>query len=211
MLRRGGIENGLVVDLGCGSGIWARELANAGYAVLGVDISPAMIAIARVRVAEAEFVAKSYLNFKLPECRAVTSLGEVFNYLFDKQNGFDALGRLFQRVYSALGPSGLFIFDVAEPERKRGDRQTFCVDRDWAALVEFEHDVGRSQLTRRIVTFRKVGKLYRRHDETHHLQLFRGSEIAEVLREVGFRVRIVRGYGDYPLPQGLVGFVARKP
>ncbi|HYV03249.1 MAG TPA: class I SAM-dependent methyltransferase, partial [Blastocatellia bacterium] len=43
ILRQNGIETGLVVDLGCGSGIWARELSKIGYSVFGVDISPAMI------------------------------------------------------------------------------------------------------------------------------------------------------------------------
>ena len=55
ILRQNGIKTGLVVDLGCGSGLWARELSDSGYGVLGVDISPAMIAIARKRVPEGEF------------------------------------------------------------------------------------------------------------------------------------------------------------
>jgi 2-polyprenyl-3-methyl-5-hydroxy-6-metoxy-1,4-benzoquinol methylase len=49
ILREAGIGDGLVVDLGCGSGIWARHLTDAGYEVVGVDISPAMIRLARKR------------------------------------------------------------------------------------------------------------------------------------------------------------------
>ena len=45
ILGQNGIETGLVVDLGCGSGLWAKELSDGGYTVLGVDISPAMIAM----------------------------------------------------------------------------------------------------------------------------------------------------------------------
>jgi len=37
LLRQNGIVDGLVVDLGCGSGIWAHQLANAGFQVMGVD------------------------------------------------------------------------------------------------------------------------------------------------------------------------------
>jgi SAM-dependent methyltransferase len=48
-LRRAGIRDGLVVDIGCGSGIWARALTDAGYDVLGVDVSEAMLQIARRR------------------------------------------------------------------------------------------------------------------------------------------------------------------
>ena len=55
MLERSQIRDGLVVDLGCGSGLWAEKLVQAGYQVLGIDISEAMIDIARSRVPEAEF------------------------------------------------------------------------------------------------------------------------------------------------------------
>ena len=48
------IEHG---DLGCGSGIWAKELAAAGYRVLGIDLSEAMIAIANRAVEIGEFVS----------------------------------------------------------------------------------------------------------------------------------------------------------
>ena len=81
LLVRSGITEGRIVDLGCGSGIWAKELVNSGYGVVGVDISPAMIEIARRRVPEAEFHVQSFLQFGVPACRAVTALGEVFNYL----------------------------------------------------------------------------------------------------------------------------------
>src|SRR5439155_24360251 len=86
LLRQRQVVRGLVVDLGCGSGIWARELCNAGYEVLGVDLSEAMLAIARKRVPDAEFRQGSLLSAKLPACAAVTAVGECFNYLFDRRN-----------------------------------------------------------------------------------------------------------------------------
>ena len=55
ILRCRGSSRGLVIDLGCGGGLWARRLVDAGYGVLGIDISPHMIAMARQRVPEATF------------------------------------------------------------------------------------------------------------------------------------------------------------
>lgn len=211
LLRTAGISAGRVVDLGCGSGIWAKELAAASYDVTGVDISPAMIALARERVPQGEFHVESCRTYALPSCRAVTALGEVLNYLHDRRQSASQLVRLFRRVHSALEPGGLLIFDVAEPGRSEGRAPCFWEGDDWACLVRFETDRAKQRLCRRIVTFRKVGELYRRSEVVHRLQLYRGTELAERLREIGFRVRLLRRYGEFPLLPGLVGLVARKP
>jgi SAM-dependent methyltransferase len=105
ILDRNGIRDGLVVDLGCGSGLWARELVDAGYEVLGIDISGAMIELSRNRVPEAEFRVGSLFEVEIPSCNAVTAVSEVLNYLFDAENEERGLGRLFQRVHDALVPA----------------------------------------------------------------------------------------------------------
>ena len=50
MLKRQKINAGTVVELGCGSGILSDRLAQAGFDVVGYDISPAMVELARKRV-----------------------------------------------------------------------------------------------------------------------------------------------------------------
>src|SRR5262249_27006751 len=135
LLRQNGINEGRVVDLGCGSGIWAKALADAGYQVLGVDISPAMVELARKQVPSAEFHVASFVDFRLPPCRAVTALGEVFNYLFDPKNSLRTLRQVCQRIFDALMPTGLLVFDVAGPGRCQGVMQRFFEGDDWACLV----------------------------------------------------------------------------
>jgi SAM-dependent methyltransferase len=210
LLRRHGITDGRIVDLGCGSGIWARALVDAGYQVHGVDLSPAMIALARRRVPEAEFQVASFLQARLPACRAVTALGEVFNYLFDPDASLRTLRRVAQAILAALAPGGLLICDVAGPSRCRGLRQRFQEGDDWTCLVEYQHDLAQQQLTRRIVSFRKIGDRYRRHEEIHRQQLYPAAQIAGMLRDLDFRVRVMRSFGAYRLRQGVAGFVARK-
>jgi SAM-dependent methyltransferase len=210
ILQSKGISNGLVVDLGCGSGLWARRLVGAGYEVLGIDLSPHMITLARQRVPKGRFRIGSYLDVDFPLCAAITSLGECFNYLFDERNGRTSLRRLFRKAHQALRPGGLLIFDVAEPGRARGFGRRFWQGPDWACLTEFSHDLRRNRLTRLITTFRKAGRDYRRGEETHVQQLYVGRELAGDLREIGFSVRTVRGYGDLRFPIHLVGVIARK-
>lgn len=220
ILRRSGIERGLVVDLGCGSGILARELTKARYRVLGIDISESMIAIARRRAPKAEFRLGSLFKAQIPPCQAVTSIGECFNYLFDSDNDREALFRLFRRVYGALTPGGVFIFDIAEPGQvARGAiSRGFAKGRDWAVLSEKEEDWEHRELIRRITCFRKVGRkvgrevgqCYRRSEETHRQRLYKAADVASELRRAGFSVRTMRAYGAYPLPRAHAAFAARK-
>src|SRR5439155_10298492 len=119
----------------------------------------------------------AYIHDAGPACRAVTALGEVFNCLFDPKNSLRTLRRVCKAVFDALTPNGLLIFDVAEPGRCRGLTQRFMEGEDWTCLVEYRQDVAKQQLTRRIVSFRKVGDGYRRHEETHTQQLYRRTTI----------------------------------
>jgi SAM-dependent methyltransferase len=212
LLRRQGITRGLVVDLGCGSGIWARILTDAGYDVFGVDYSAAMIALARKKAPKATFSVASYLTADLPKCDAVTSIGECLNFLFDR-DGDTPLDPVFRRVHAALRPGGLFVFDVIEPgQLPRGrPRQGHRTGDDWAVMVDLAEDPKRQQLTRSITMFRRVGRLYRRSEELHRVQLYRGRDLAAVLRSIGFLVRLHRSYGDYRLRRAHAVLVARKP
>ncbi len=212
ILRLNGLTKGLVIDLGCGSGIWAQKLIKAGYEVLGVDISAAMIKLAQKKAPQAEFVKQSFLKMRLPQCAAVTAIGECFNYLFDESNNPKALFRFFLRVYEALAPGGVFIFDIIEPGLMSGSQPNLrhSQGKDWAILLQAEEDSRTHVLTRRMTTFRRIGKLYRRDEEIHRCQLYKSSELAAELRRPGFKVRLLRGYGTFRLYKNRVGFVARK-
>jgi SAM-dependent methyltransferase len=213
ILAQNNIQKGLVVDLGCGSGLSALEFTKAHYRVLGVDISESMIAIAQTRVPDAEFRVGSLFKTDIPSCNAVTSIGECLNYLFDTENNCQILIQLFNHVYNALAPGGVFIFDIAEPGQVMSGTvvKGFTEGKDWIVLVEKEEDREQSILTRRIITLRKAGEHYKRDDEVHHLQLYEATDIVEKLRRVGFQVQIARSYGQYELPKAHAAIVACKP
>jgi len=212
-LARAGIRGGLVVDLGCGSGIWARALADAGYDVQGVDLSAGMLAIARGRVPEARFVQASFLDAPLPACAAVTAIGEIFSYAFDPRMGRERLVELLGRLRTALRPGGVLAFDVAAPGRERATpRRTFHEGADWTLCLEASEDAVERLLTRRIVLFRRVAGAWRRSDEVHVLRLHEPAELARDLAEAGFDARRVSGYGSLRFRRGHVGFWAvRRP
>lgn len=210
-LRRNGITVGLVVDLGCGSGILARELLKAGYGLLGIDISEAMISMAREKAPGGRFHTSSYMDAEIPPCMCVTSVGECLCYLFDEENTVPHLFRLFKKIFRALRPGGFFIFDISCPGYLGGEAETknFWHGHDWAMMTTFQES--HHLLTREITLFRKVNGLYRRSREIHRCRLYRPAEIAAQLRKTGFTARIMRGYGSQRFKRAHRGIMARKP
>jgi SAM-dependent methyltransferase len=207
------LHQGMVVDLGCGGGTLARQAIDAGYAVMGIDISETFIRIARNRVPEADFRMESFVRAALPSCVAITAIGEVLNYSFDEQNGSQARDELFRRSFEALSPGGLLLFDMAvcEPTVSNSRRRTFREGPDWAVMTEVEVDNTARILTRRITSFRQVGTLYRRDAETHRLLLAEPGEILRALRSAGFQAQLLTTYGKEPLPDRAFVFLAHKP
>lgn len=218
ILSEAGIARGLVVELGCGSGVTARRLMEYGYDLVGMDISPAMIELARQRIPEAQFQVGSLWDFPIPTCRCVVALNEVLCYRADEDDA-PPLSPLFEKIFAALEPGGLFLFDVAEVGLGRDEGTKFHETPDWCCGVRFEYDTRRDRLTRHITTFRRFddssddspNELYRRSHERHVVQLFHEQEIQATLQKAGFDARSVRHFGQSPILPQRVGFIARKP
>jgi SAM-dependent methyltransferase len=205
MLADAGIESGLVIDLGCGSGIAAALFVDAGYDVLGVDVSEAMVEIARARVPGAEFVSGSLHDVALPGCQAVVAMGEIASYA-----GID--DALLRRVREALAPGGLFVFDVATPGR--GSSRSWQSGEGWVVCADAVEDG--TSLRRSIVSFREAEDAggWRRTDEVHELALYDPAAIVESLTAAGFTGAAVLedGYGpQLELPAGIAVLSARTP
>ena len=212
ILTHHAIQAGSIVDLGCGSGLSAQAFVAAGYDVLGIDISAAMIALARKRLPQATFQVASLFHTEIPHCNTVTAIGECLNYCFDPTNNHQTLSQLFHRIYDSLAPGGLFIFDLAEPGQVplTTPTRSFTEGKDWVVLVEKTEDLERATLTRRIVTFRQVGDRYQRDDEIHQLQLYAAPDITHSLHQVGFQVQTQSQYGDFQLSKAHIAFIAKK-
>jgi SAM-dependent methyltransferase len=211
-LGHAGLDRGVVVDLGCGSGILARIVTEAGYDVVGVDLSEDMLRLAAVHAPGATLVQGRVIDFDVPACVAVAAVGECLNYAFDERTCLAEVAGLFARVHEALEPGGVLLFDVAGPGRLGAlkEVQTVYDGGNWTLLMRAVEDDAGNTLERDITVFRRVGRLYRRSDEHHLLRLYRRHEIAEQLARTGFEVRRVPGYNDFRFPPGLAGFVATK-
>ena len=82
-----GIQDGIVVDLGCGTGDLTLMLSQAGYDMIGVDLSEEMLAVLREKAAELEIPDLLLLNQNLLELdlfgtiRAAVSTFDTFNHI----------------------------------------------------------------------------------------------------------------------------------
>jgi SAM-dependent methyltransferase len=211
LLIAAGIRDGLIVDLGCGSGILARELTAQGYDVMGVDRSESMLAIARATAPRATLVQSAIAAVRLPPCRAVFAIGESISYLPESARRPPSLASLFGRVARALDPGGLFVFDLVT--RGGGPLmayRTWQAGADWAVLVDVREDAVLRTITRNITTFRGTGRAYRRSAERHAVGVYNRTEVVRWLRDAELGVAVQRHYGRVVLPPRRMAFLARK-
>ncbi len=211
-LQRRDIHDGLVVDLGCGSGLTARRLCDAGYEVMGVDISPEMIELARINAPDATFVIDSLFDVEIPPCAAVTAIGESINYAIDTRTRRSDIAGLVQRVYDVLLPGGMVMLDAAGPGRiEPGARNDARFEGDdWALFVRTEGAEDGRSMVRDTMMFLREGPLWRRSDERSQLLLYSPEDVTEQLLVAGFDVVVMSGYEDLTFPEGWNGFLGRK-
>ncbi|MBS1870772.1 MAG: class I SAM-dependent methyltransferase [Actinobacteria bacterium] len=201
-LREAEVTDGRVVDLGCGSGIWAAELLAAGYDVVGVDGSAEMLALARRRAPAAQLVHGSLHDVALPPCVAVTALGECVNY-----GRPPSLEPLFRRVWTALEPGGLWVFDAAAPGREPAGRRRARHEGDgWVMRVEAAEDRAARTLMRRIALVRDG----RTSEERHVLRLYEREQVIDWLEATGFDVTTHASYGAASGLPGVHVYVAQR-
>lgn len=210
----GGGPEGPILDLGCGGGVAAGMLTDAGRPVRGIDLSPAQIEIARSRAPDAEFEVGSFVDAELPSrCAAILAAGEVFNYAFDARSSASGLTGLFDRCHAALAPGGHLVFDSAGPGRVPGGRprRGSAEGADWAIFYEAREDGEGSAVTREITTFLLRHGHWRREHESHVLHLYEPAAVRDLLAAAGFEVEVRTGYTNSLMLPGLTVFVARRP
>ncbi|HID74131.1 MAG TPA: class I SAM-dependent methyltransferase [Thermoplasmata archaeon] len=195
-----GHEVRTVLDLCCGEGTFAVEMARQGMEVTGVDRSPAMLELARRRADDAgvgvRFVETDVREIRFDgEFDLVSCWYDSLNYLPD----IDDLGRAFDGVGRALRPGGLFMFDMNTIEglAVRWQQHPSYEIQDTDRIFEvhrtsFDHETRTATL--RITGFvRDPDGRWRRIDETHRERGYTITEISSALERAGLRVRALWG------------------
>lgn len=198
---------GRAVDLGCGGGTLLSILVDAGFDGWGIDLSPAMVDLAR-RTVHARLQVGSVYGTPLPECSVATAVGQVLNYSGPADPGKDGHGVLFRRIHDALAPGGVFLFDVLTTKRPDGTATTLRQGRTWR--VEATSITRDGALERTIEVWRSENGQQRRSREVHRQRLLDADALEAMLSDVGFTVERLGAYDDHAFEEGWDGFLARK-
>ena len=188
------INDGILLDLGCGTGTMTELFAGFGYDMIGVDNSADMLEIAMEKKEASGhdilYLLQDMRAFELyGTVRAVLSVCDSVNYMTDPAD----LLQVFRLVNNYLDPGGIFIFDFNTVHKYRdvmGDC-TIAEDRGecsfiWDNYYYEDERINEYDLT---LFIREPGhgpeELYRKYRETHYQRGYTLEEIKGLLKEAG--------------------------
>jgi len=217
--RRRGLPGKTVLDLACGTGSLTRALAGRGYEMIGVDLSPDMLAEAAEKNRDVDGIPPMFLCQSMDKLdlygtidACVCCLDSV-NYVTSPKQ----LQKAFERVHLFLMPGGLFLFDINTPEKLMGlDGQVFLDEtEDTYCVWRAEYSKRRRVCSYFMDIFRldEETGLWDRGEELHEEYAYTPQELEEYLRQAGFTD--IRQYGNLKLRAPIPGedrifFTARK-
>ena len=197
ILRKEGLHPRTAVDLACGTGSVSVLLAKQGMSVTGVDMSEEMLTVACEKAWELEnpplFVCQKLQALRLPRGvdLAVCALDSL-DYITDPAD----CQKEIRRVYRALNPGGVFIFDVNTPEKLRAmDGQVFLdEDDDVFCVWRGEFDEQTNICSYGMDLFQRRGQVWQRSFEEHQEYAYSIQQLTDYLKQAGFTS--IGVYGD---------------
>ena len=202
ILKEYGIDDGLVLDLGCGTGSMTEMLASSGYDMIGVDNAEEMLEIAMEKKVESGhdilYLLQDMREFELyGTVRAVISACDSVNYITDDED----LTEVFRLVNNYLDPEGLFVFDFNTEYKYREilGEQTIAEDREecsfiWDNYYDEDERINEYELTL-FVRDEEQPQLYRKYQEEHFQRAYTLEQIRHMLTEAGLEIN--RAGKDY--------------
>ncbi|WP_217586766.1 class I SAM-dependent DNA methyltransferase [Lentibacillus saliphilus] len=195
-----------IVDLGCGTGIITTKLANAGYELIGVDVSPDMLSQAHHRAehnnVNVQWLCQDLRHLEgIKEMDVAISYCDVMNYITTEED----LLTVFQNAADALRRDGLFIFDVHSLYHVEHHciNQTFADVTDTSAYIWFcMEGESRGEMYHDLTFFTKVSDTYKKFTELHHQRTFPIERYKYLLNQAGFE--FCNLYGDFSLKEETV-------
>ena len=192
ILKEYGIPDGLVLDLGCGTGSMTELLAGAGYDMIGVDASEEMLELAYEKRAESGhdilYLLQDMREFELyGTVRAIVSVCDSLNYITEEED----LLQVFRLVWNYLDPDGVFFFDMNTIYKysKMLGETTIAENREegsfiWENYYDPEEQLNQYDLT---LYVQDEDDRYVRFEETHIQKAYALDRVLELLEKAGLK------------------------
>ncbi len=192
LLKKFGVNDGLVCELGCGTGSITRRLAKAGYDMIGTDISEDMLEVAMYDHMD-ENNGILYLNQDMRETElygtgnAFVCVCDSINYLLSEED----LIKTFRLANNYLEAGGVFIFDMKteyEFGTKMGNRTIVDNREDGTLIWENRYDPFTKENRYDITIYDLISDeegLFERIDETHIQKAYAPELVKELLAKAG--------------------------
>ena len=190
LLKKYGVPEGLVLELGCGTGTMTELLASQGYDMIGVDNSEEMLAKAIEKRVESGqnilYLLQDMREFELyGTVRAVVSVCDSMNYILTEED----LLQVFSLVNNYLDPGGIFVFDLNTVYKYKeilGD-QVIAEDREEGSFIwENQYDEEtRENLYQLVLFLPREDGLYERYEEIHYQKAYTIEKILKLLEKAG--------------------------
>ncbi len=189
ILHRENLRPRTAVDLACGTGSVAKILAEHGLRVTAVDLSEDMLTAAMDKCMDMDnapvFVCQPLQELRLPRGvdLAVCALDSL-DYITAPTDCAQAI----RRVYKALNPGGIFIFDVNTSEKLQAmDGQVFLdEDDDVYCVWRGEFDRETNICSYGMDLFRREGEAWHRSFEEHREYAYSVEQLTGYLKAAGF-------------------------
>ena len=202
-------RDGLILELGCGSGHLTRHLVWAGHRVVATDASPAMLELTRTRVPGVVQVSQLVLpDDDMPEADAIVSVGHALSYLPDEEAVFRAL----RRAARALRPAGVLAVDLCDLHwAERANAPNYGrAGEDWAIVTQFSAPSPDRFVREMSVFLRNDDGSWRRDDERHDNVLVDTAKLPALLAEHDVEAAVSSSFGSTELVAGLVAVTGHK-
>lgn len=186
-LKENGIEDGLLLDLGCGTGKLTRIMEAYGYDMIGVDNSYEMLDMAREHSGDnILYLLQDMRKFELyGTVRAIYSACDCMNYILEEEE----LRKVFTLANNYLDPGGWFLFDINTPYKFREllGENTFAESREegsfiWENYFDEEDGINEYDLT---LFIKEEDGRFLRFQETHYQKCYKLETIQRLLTEAG--------------------------
>ena len=174
LLKEYGVDEGLVLELGCGTGTMTEILASAGYDMIGIDQSEEMLEEALEKKQESGheilYLCQDMREFELyGTVRAIICICDSMNYILEEE---EVLGILTSAAHNYLDYGGLFIFDLNTEYKYREilGEQTIAENREEGSFMK------------------EPSGLYRKEEENHFQRAYSLETIRELVKKSGLKL-----------------------